>query len=537
MKKIKSIKIKLFALLGLITLFTACTDDMNVFPKDDDDFTSEKFYADPNSYKVFMAKIYAGLAVTGQAGPAGTPDIQGIDEGFGQYLRGYWQLQELPTDEAMVSWLDPTLPDLNTQTWTKDNRFITAFYSRAFYQIGLANEFLRESTDAKLESRGASVELKAEVKTFRAEVRFLRALSYYHAIDLFGKVAFATEDDKVGVKPQEKDRVFVLDYLIKELIAIDVDLKAARTNEYGRVDKIGAKMVLAKLYLNSLVYTEEKVNNDTKALAVINEIIASPYKIATVPYSNLFMADNNRADVQNEIIFPILFDGLKTKSWGGTTYLVHAPCGDWNDELGITAGWFGLVGRKEFAAIFPDLTGAADKRALFNTVQDPLSIPTSSDFFKKGASFGLKIRKYTNKTSTGASASGTEHPDTDFPMFRLADVYLMYAELAAKGVAGASTTTAANYVNVLRTRALAAQVTATDITSLFVLNERAKELYWEGHRRQDLIRFGKFTGSSYIWEWKGNVQPGTSIDDKYKLFAIPQSEINTNPNLTQNPGY
>jgi hypothetical protein len=122
-------------------------------------------------------------------------------------------------------------------------------------------------------------------------------------------------------------------------------------------------------------------------------------------------------------------------------------------------------------------------------------------------------------------------------LFRLADVYLMYTELAAKGVAGASTTTAASYVNVLRTRAIATKVTSVDITSQFVLNERAKELYWEGHRRQDLIRFGKFAGGSYIWEWKGNVQPGTSIDDKYKLFPIPQSEINSNPNLTQNPGY
>jgi starch-binding outer membrane protein, SusD/RagB family len=532
MKNIKSIKIKLFAFIGMMALLTACTDDMNVFPKDDDEFTSEDFYAEPSSYKQFLAKVYGGLAVTGQVGPSGNADIQNIDEGFGQYLRGYWQLQELSTDEAMVSWGDPTLPELNTHTWTKDNRFVRAFYSRVFYQIALANEFLRETTEDKLSSRGVTTELKADVKAFRAEVRFLRALSYYHGIDLFGKVPFATEDDKVGVKPQEKDRVFVYDFLVKELKEIDADLKAARTNEYGRVDKIGAKMLLAKLYLNSLVFTN--VNRDTEALAVINEIIASPYKIASVPYSNLFMADNNRVAVQNEIIFPILFDGLQTKTWGGTTFLVHAPCGDWNAELGIDGGWFGLVGRKEFAAIFPDLTGLADQRAVFNAVQGPLSISKPSDFF---ASSGLKIRKWTNTTSTGAKASNETHPDTDFPMFRLADVYLMYAELAAKGVAGASTATAKDYVNALRIRAKAAQVTAADITSQFVLNERAKELYWEGHRRQDLIRFGKYAGSSYNWEWKGNVQAGTSIDDKYKLFPIPQSEINTNPNLTQNTGY
>jgi hypothetical protein len=538
MKKILYIKIKFFTLLVLIALlFSACLDDLNVSPKDDDDFTDEQFYQDPNSYIQFMAKIYAGLAVTGQAGPAGTPDIQGIDEGFGQYLRGYWQLQELPTDEAMVSWGDPTLPELNTQTWTKDNRFVQAFYSRCFYQIGLANEFLRESTPDKLSSRGASAELQAQVEVYRAEVRFLRALSYYHGIDLFGKVAFATENDKVGVPPQEKDRVYVYDYIVSELLAIDPTLKAAKTNDYGRVDKIGAKMLLAKMYLNSEVYTE--VNRDAEALQVINDIIASPYKIAKVPYSNLFMADNNRSAVSTEIIFPVLFDGLYTKSWGGTTYLVHAPCGDWNDDLGITGGWFGLVGRKEFAEIFPDLTGTGDKRAMFLNTDQPLSIPISSDFFgnETKPSYGLNVRKWTNKTHTGGAASATEHPDTDFPMFRMADVYLMYAELAAKGVGGASKSTAKEYINELRVRAQASLITEADIDSQFVLNERARELYWEGHRRQDLIRFNKYTGSSYIWEWKGNVQPGTGIDEHFKLYPIPQTEINANPNLTQNLGY
>lgn len=281
MKKIKSLNFKFLVFLGLITFFTACTDDLTVTPKDDDIFSAEAFYSDPASYKQFLAKIYAGLAVTGQKGPSDAPDIQGIDEGFGQYLRGLWQLQELPTDEAMVSWGDPTLPELNNHTWNADNRFVKAFYARVFYQVGVANEFLRETTDAKLASRGVSDALKAEIKVYRAEARFLRALSYYHGIDLFGKVAFATENDLVGTKPVEKDRAFVFDYLVSELNAIDADLKAARTNEYGRVDKIAAKMLLAKLYQNAIVYTG--VNKDTEALAALNAVIASSYAIANVP--------------------------------------------------------------------------------------------------------------------------------------------------------------------------------------------------------------------------------------------------------------
>ncbi len=515
-----------------MALFASCTSDMDLTPKDDDDFTAEAFYSNPDSYKQFLAKIYAGLAVTGQTGPDGSADIQGIDEGFGQYLRGYWQLQELPTDEAMVSWGDPTLPELNNHTWNADNRFVKAFYARAFYQIGLSNEFLRATTDAKLDSRGVSEALKTDIKVFRAEVRFLRALSYYHAIDLFGKVAFATEDDLVGTKPVEKDRAFVFDYLVQELTDIDADLKEARTNEYGRADKIAAKMLLAKLYLNAKVYTGQ--NKDTEALAATNAVIGSSYDLAQVPYSNLFMADNDRTAVRSEIIFPIRFNGVNTKTWGGTTFIIHASTGGWNSEMGIDGGWYGLAARKEFAAVFSDLTGASDKRAMFDQGStSSLNINSVSDFFGNG---GLKVKKYSNKTSAGAAGSNLTHTDTDFPMFRLADAYLMYAELAANGVGSKST--ARGYVNELRTRAGASLIAAdSDITPDFVLDERARELYWEGHRRQDLIRANKFSGAAKLWQWKGNTLAGAGIDAKYDVYPIPQTELNTNSNLTQNTGY
>ena len=534
MKKIKSINFKLFVFLGLIAFFVSCTNDMNVSPKDDDDFTSEAFYKDPSSYKQFLAKIYAGLAVTGQNGPDGSADIQGIDEGFGQYLRGYWQLQELPTDEAMVSWGDPTLPELNNHTWNADNRFVKAFYARVFYQVGLSNEFLRATTDEKLASRGVSDAVKAEIKTYRAEVRFLRALSYYHGIDLFGKVAFATDADLVGTKPVEKDRAFVFDFLVKELNAIDADLKDARTNEYGRVDKVAAKMLLAKLYLNAKVYLG--TSKDAEALAAVNSVIGSTYAIANVPYSNLFMADNDRAAVQSEIIFPIRFNGVNTKTWGGTTFIIHAATGGWNTEVGVDGGWYGLAARKEFANIFPDKTGATDRRAMFDAAStSTLTINTVSDFFGNG---GLKVKKFSNKTSAGANGSNLTHTDTDFPLFRLADAYLMYAELAANNVASASKSVARGYVNALRTRAGAAAIANdSDITPDFILDERARELYWEGHRRQDLIRANKFAGSAKLWQWKGNALNGASIDAKFNVYPIPQTELNTNSNLTQNTGY
>jgi hypothetical protein len=536
MKNIKFLKLRLLALLGVFFFFTACTDDLNVSPKDDDDFTSDQFFSSEESYIQFLAKIYAGLAVTGQVGPSSNypngdpaPDIQGIDEGFGQYLRGLWQLQELPTDEAMVSWGDPTLPELNNHTWNADNRFVRAFYARVHYQVGLVNEFLRQTTPEKLDSRGVSDAKKADIQIYRAEARFLRALSYYHGIDIFGKVSFATEEDAVGVNPRQASREEVFNYIVGELNDIDATLKASRTNDYGRVDKIAAKMLLAKLYLNSQVFTG--VNRDTEALAAINAVIGSNYAIANVPYGDLFRADNDRAAVQTEFIFPIRFDGINTKTWGGTTFLVHASTGGWNSEMGVDGGWFGLAARKEFVNLFPDLTGVADARAIFEGTT--LNINSVSDFFASG---GVKVKKFKNRTSSGTQGSNLTHVDTDFPLFRLADAYLMYAELAAKGLA--SKATAMGYINQLRTRANATLLMSdSEVTSQLVLDERARELYWEGHRRQDLIRFNQFTGGVKLWQWKGNALNGTSIDDKYKLYPIPTAELNTNSNLSQNTGY
>jgi len=529
MKNIKFLKLQLLALLGVVTLFTACTDDLNVSPEDDDIFGSEQFFSNEESYIQFLAKIYAGLAITGQSGPDGNPDIQGIDEGFGQYLRGLWQLQELPTDEAIISWGDPTLPELNNHTWTADNRFVRAFYARVHYQVGLANEFLRQTTPEKLDSRGVSDAKKAEIQIYRAEARFLRALSYYHGIDVFGKVSFATEEDEVGVNPRQASRTEVFNYIVGELNDIDATLKASRTNDYGRVDKIAAKMLLAKLYLNSQVFTG--VNRDTEALAAINAVIGSNYAIANVPYGDLFRADNDRAAVQVEFIFPVRSDGINTKTWGGTTFLVHASTGGWNSEMGIDGGWYGLAARREFVNLFPDLTGSADARAIFEGTT--LNINSVSDFFASG---GVKVKKFKNRTSTGVQGSNATHVDTDFPLFRLADAYLMYAELAAKGLA--SKTTAMGYINQLRTRANATLLLSdSEVTSQLVLDERARELYWEGHRRQDLIRFNQFTGGVKLWQWKGNALNGTSIDDKYKLYPIPTAELNTNSNLSQNTGY
>src|SRR5256885_15229967 len=135
-------------LLGVVG--SGCTDP-TVTPKST--VTGVNVFDDPNSYRAFLAKIYGGLIVTRQRGPDGNYDIRIIDEGFCEYLRLYWYLQEMPTDEAVIGWNDAGLPALDTGTWDARNEMVNAMDYRVFYQIMLANEVLRQSTHAELAER------------------------------------------------------------------------------------------------------------------------------------------------------------------------------------------------------------------------------------------------------------------------------------------------------------------------------------------------------------------------------------------------
>src|SRR5262249_26823773 len=149
---------------------------------------------------------------------------------------------------------------------------------------------------------------------------------------------------------------------------------------------------------------------------------------------------------------------------------------------------------------------------------------------------GVAAPKFTNVTSTGAPGSHPTHVDTDFPMFRLGDAYLIYAEAALRG-GGGSTAQALTYVNALRQRAYgnsSGTIAASDLTLPFILAERQRELLWEATRRTDLVRFQQFTGGTYIWAWKGGTAAGSATDAKYNLYPIPANELIANPNLKQN---
>lgn len=515
-----------FGALVLSAASIGCTD-LTVEPKST--VTDAIVFNDPSAYKGFLARIYTGLAVSGQQGAAGRPDISGIDEGFSQYLRLYWEAQTLPSDEAVIGWNDVGLPEMNTQTWAVTNSFVVAMYYRIYFQIGMANEFLRQTTDAKLDERGnVSSTLRADIATYRAEARFLRALSYWHGIDLFGDIPLLTENDPLGsTPPQQATRSEIYTFLVAELTDIADDLPAAGPSTYGRATPAAAQMLLAKLYLNAGVYTGTP--NYAGALTAAQNVIAGSYTLDN-NFQRMFKADNNTSP---EIIFAIPQDGLKTQTWGGVTFLVHASCGgSMNNTLyGIDGCWWGLRLKPQ---AFNRYTATDKRAAYFYTTDQNVQVSSISNF-----NDGIAAPKFQNVTSTGTPGSHPTHVDTDFPMFRLADAYLMYAEANLRG-GGGSAAQALTYVNALRQRAFgntSGNITAAQLTLDFVLDERGRELLWEAHRRTDLVRFGRFTGGSYLWAWKGGTLAGSATDVKYNLYPLPANELVANPNLRQNPGY
>lgn len=516
------------ALVG--TTLSACTD-LDLAPLDT--ATPNVLFTDADSYRAFIARVYAGLAVTGQSGPTGAADISSIDEGFSSYMRQYWQLQQLTTDETIIAWGDDGLQPLVFQTYDANNPFVRAMYYRVYYQVSLANEFLRESTADRLDARGIENSRRGEIETYRSEARFLRALSLYHALDFFGTGPLYTEEQVVGGEaPGQATGQEIFDFVESELRAIIGDLPAAGSAETGRVDQAAAQMLLSRLYLNADVYVGQERYNDalTAAKAVID---AGVYTLED-DYRQLFGAENATSP---EVIWSILFDGDNTQTFGGTTYLVHAALGGSIDPetFGVNAGWGGLRARPQFVNQFADISGDTDERAIFFTEGQNREIESVSTFTD-----GYAVPKWTNLLRDGTPAKDLTFPDTDFPVFRLAEAHLNYAEAVAWGATNGDRATAVQYVNALRERAYdnaAGNITDATLTTDFLLDERSRELYWEGHRRVDLRRHGKYTGDEYIWAWKGGTRDGQGTPAFREVYPIPASELIANPKLSPTPGY
>ncbi|MEZ7495803.1 RagB/SusD family nutrient uptake outer membrane protein [Leeuwenhoekiella aequorea] len=525
-------------------LIVSCHDDLDQSPIDPDSFTETNVFANADEAKGALAKLYASLALTGQQGPSGQPDITGIDEGTSQYSRLLFSLNELTTDHAVIGWGDPGLPNLHAMNWGAGNDFTTGMYYRLAQEVSFTNSFIENAS---------ALNENVEVEAYIAEARFLRAFAYYNLLDLYGEVPLVTV---VSTDlPEQNTKAEIFNFVESELLAIQDLLKDSGANEYGRVDRVAAWALLSKLYLNAEVFTGE--DRYTDAITFSNLTINSSYSINTTDangngsaYDELFLADNNSNGAQNEFIFTLNFDGNNSRTYGGTTFLVHAAIGGAMDafNFGVNGGWSGLrttkalVNKFDYSITNTDADGNPieweDSRALFYTDGQSFEINTIANTFTDG----YAVTKFKNVDSNGAAGvdEGGDFVDTDLPVIRLAEIYLNYAEALLRGGSGGDLNTATSYINELRARAFgstAGNISSGDLDLDFILDERSRELYWEGQRRTDLIRFNDYTTGNYLWPFKGGSKSGTAVDDFRKLFPLPSNIILINPNLTQNTGY
>ena len=486
--------------------------------------------------KTFL-KIYSTLGLTGNLQPAGDPDVLGVDEGHTSFVRSIWNMNELTTDEAICSWGDPEIPELNLNQFTSTNIQIEALYKRLYFDISLCNNFLAETKDKKDDQSLKQC----------AEARFIRALNYYYLLDMYGNVPFS--ENYFAFNQSQISRSSLYSYIEKELTECEANMYDPLQSPYGRADKAANWLIKSRLYLNAEIYTG--IPNWSEAANYSKKVMDSGYKLCPT-YRQLFMADNdgyggvNKA--RQEIILPIVADGITAQSWGTSTFLIASTHTSGMIPWGFTEGWAGNRARSTLVKkFFPsgtsffsnsaDLTtaisaSAKDARALFDklSVSQGLTI-TAVGIFKQG----YQVIKFSNLRADGGPSNSTHYADTDVPFLRMAEAYLTYAEAILR-ISSANILEAVATVNQLRTRAGATLFTTLDATT--ILDEKAREFFFEGQRRTDLIRHGKYGGeTSYTWDWKNGVAAGSNFSTIYNVFPIPSSELNSNPNIYQNAGY
>ena len=541
---IKGIKnIMAVAFVGVATLcLTACDNNSSILGGSlhpDNPNPQQTTQAD---YDGILNKIYGNLALTGLTGPHGNSDLPSdIDEGMSVFMRVIWYANEFPSDEALCTWLtDAGIPEFNRGTWGDNHALLRGIYYRCMFGITLSNFFL-DTAPSSLDEYSVKV----------AEVRFMRALYYFYLMDLFGNPPFVTRVSAEA--PVQATRQEIFEFIEKEVKDVigegestDV-LSAAKSVKYGRADIVAGYMLLMRMYLNAKVYIGQERWAD--ALNYAEKAINSPYSLSTTSkngyngFQLLFMGDNDTNGAQDEIVFPILFDGELTQSWGGVFLSAGMVSADDKNAypIGIESAWAGIRAKPYFVQKwFPnndapkgtptDLAAAAkDDRCLLMSLGHELEI-SNEDKFEEGYGY----IKFINTHADGSETHNAEHTDYDFPLFRLAEAYLTYAEADARLNGGNVSPTGLNYIKELRNRAH-----ANSNISVFSLadieDEWSREFGFEGRRRMDMNRFDNFTGVSRIWI--GGTAAGGTLPNYRYVFPLPSSDLIANPNLKQNEGY
>lgn len=531
MKLNKYIAAGIIALMGVGAV--SCTGDLNMKPNDPDTQTGIQSKAELDG---FLARLYGNFY---------RDDIVSTsDGGAGSFTRAHFNLEEITADECFISekWNDPGYQPLNKNQWTSDNEWIYAAFAREFFNAKMGAEYIANMQVLgpkfyPAETENTDPDYVPEYKARIAEASAIRAMAYYWMINFFGKGPWITPESVTGEIPPTYGRTELFNAIVDELKAAIPDLKWAKDQSYGRVSREAGYALLARFYLNAGVFTGTPMW--AECAEACKAVVNSPSGIKLAPeYKYLFCASNDKYVGNGEILWAVPQQQGRMEAWGGTTYLtagawVETASEDFLKTLNWKEAWGGLRVRPELSRA---LKGDPRRLIYEGTFQE--AIPDLKNY--DANSCGYMIVKYTNTTEddyyneVGASkvpyVGNNSSPmcNADYPMIRLADVYLMLAECQLRGV----NCDGLRYLNMVRDRVGLEPL--ADLTEANVLHERQCELYLEGNRRTDLIRFGLYTGSNYLWSWKNGVYEGGSIEPYRALYPIPYQYVTTVP---QNPGY
>ena len=573
----KYIKIGVFAVLTVFGM-TACIGDLDVESIDPNNVSA----INPDQ---LLGKIYATLGTTGQQGPAGNGDIEGLDEGTSSLYRMTYELNEFPSDQVFWIWPDVGVDDVRKATWTADNALVRGAYCRYIFDITLCNTYLDSYA--------------AYDATKTAEVRFIRALNYWYLLDMFGSCPFNITEAEMAAYakagelmgdydnyPKQITRKNLYEWIEAELLEIEEKLTVDRNAFYYRVDKVAAQMLLARLYLNAQVYTADPAQEYAVSTGIPEWAKAAEYakKVMNATqlaskYQYLFMGDNDSRskvnDAYKEIILPVAQEGSHIQSYGASLFLLASFNTDGLPAWGITQSWKCMRTRKQLVSLFFPLAKnwniptalenpatwfttnealmkeiaacpyplgdatkltaeAKDDRALFCNYREyndssllicNLNRENATDKFFSG----WLCTKFTNvMADPDRVRTHTDQPDMDLPLMRAAEAYLTYAEAQYRLGQGDALTV----LNQVRARANAAPLTSIDET--VIRDEWGREFFAEGRRRTDLVRLDMFAGKKYGWEYKAGNQFGQKeIEGHRVVFPLPLSDVTANPNLRQ----
>lgn len=530
----KSIFASLLIVLGISISCTDLTEEIY------SEFSSDQFYQNEEQVVAAMAPAYASL-------------LRLID------ARGILIHEEQTTDilvgvtREYGGWYDGGHSQkFHEHTWTPETGYINNFWVHAYDWVNQANRLIYQFE--QLPAMDAS--LKA---SFKAELSILRAFGYYYLLNSFGNVPIV---DRFDVEPGyipannpsfEAGRKEVFAFIEKDILDNLQNLSTdVNSSTYGRFNKWVALALGVKLYMNAEVWTGTPRWDD--AIAFADEIIDSGlFQLESDYFANFSV--NNEGSREN--IFAVPFDqALTGGNMSNWVYIMHhhfssqptvnAPRGANNGTSAIPShvrsfdpddrrlkGW-------NFGPQYVLGTTTQVNQSFVRTI--PLNFTIDFNDPLSGAEPGIAYDYRNAPEGAGARpskfeinfAAGTQAAN-DLPVYRLSDILLLKAEALMRKNGGIAMQQAVDLVNQVRSRAFENPndhlYTESTLTLESLLQERAWELYYEGHRRNDLIRFGRFARGD--WEWYDRSGHG----DHRNYFPIPQVQINSNPNLVQSPGY